>query len=103
MVTAKDRLNRVKFARKVLKRLTSEFWTKGVSFYLDGVGFVNKTNPSEHGRYNGNMAYRRKSEGLVLNAKDKKEGVNGKVANFLLQFLIKKGIVLCEHAVYGAT
>ena len=50
LVTAKDRLNRVKFARKVLTRLTSEFWTKGVSFYLDEVGFVHETNPSEHGR-----------------------------------------------------
>ena len=93
LVTVKDRLNRVKFARKVLTRLTSEFWTKGVSFYLDGVGFVHKTNPSEHGRYNGNMAYRRKSDGLVLSAKGKKEGVNGKVPNLLLQFLIKR--VLC--------
>ena len=97
MVTAKGRLNRVKFARKVLTRLTSEFWTKGVSFYLDGVGFVHKTNPSEHGRYNGNMAYRRKSEGLVLSAKGKKEGVNGKVANFFVEISYKKGILLCEQ------
>ena len=70
---------------------------KGSEFYLDGVGFVHKTNPSEHGRYNGNMAYRRKSEGLVLSAKGKKEGVNGKVVNFFVAISYKKGIVLCEQ------
>lgn len=97
LVTQKDRLNHVKFARKVLTRLTSEFWKEGVSFYLDGVGFVHKTNPSEQARYNGNMAYRLKSEGLALSSKGKKEGVNGKVANFFVAISYKKGVVLCEQ------
>ena len=43
------------------------------------------------------MAYRRKSEGLVLSAKGKKEGVNGKVANFFVAIFYKKSIVLCEQ------
>ena len=42
LVTAKDRLNCVTFSRKVLSRLTSEFWTEGISFYLEVVGFVHK-------------------------------------------------------------
>ena len=57
-VTAKDRLNHVKFAKKVLSRLTSEFWTEGISFYLDGVGFVHKTKPHDQARNHGSMAYR---------------------------------------------
>ena len=51
----------VKFARKFLRRLTSEFWTEGISFYLDGVGFVHKTKPGNQALNHGFMAYRLKS------------------------------------------
>ena len=83
LVTAKDRLNRVKFARKVLSRLTYEFWTESIIFYLDGVGFVHKTKPDDQARNHGSMAYRLKREGLIVSSIGKKEGVSGKVANFL--------------------
>ena len=96
LVTARDKLNCVKFAQKGLARLTSEPWKQGVSFYLDR-GLVHKTNLSEHGCYNGSMVYQYKSEGFVLSGKGKKEGVNGKLANFFLTISYKKGIILCEQ------
>ena len=75
LLTAKDRKNRVKFARKLINRLySSEFWTEGISFYLDGVGFVHKCNPNYAARTNSNMAYRLKNEGLEMTAKGRKEG-----------------------------
>ena len=73
LVTAEDRLNHVKFARKVLSRLTSEFWTEGISFYLDGVGFVDKTKPNDQACNHGSMAYRLKREGLTVSPKGKKK------------------------------
>ena len=97
LVTAKDRLNRVKFARKVLSRLTSEFWTEGISFYFDGVGFVHKTTPDDQARNHGSMAYRLKREGLIVSSKGKKESVSGKVANFLVAISYGKGVVFCEQ------
>ncbi len=41
---------RAKFAKKIAKKLKEEFWTEGISFYFDGVGFVNKTNQEESRR-----------------------------------------------------
>ena len=96
LVTAKGRLNHVKFARKVLSRPTSEFWTEGISFYVDGVGFVHKTKPNDQARNHGSMAYRLKREGLIVSSKGKK-GVSGKVANFFVAISYGKGVVLCEQ------
>ena len=97
LVTAKDRLNHVRFARKVLSRLTSEFWTEGISFYLDVVGFLNKTKPDDQARNHVSMAYRLTQEGLFVCSKGKKEGVSGKVANLFIAIFYGKGVVLCEQ------
>ena len=97
LVTAKDRLNHVKFARNVLSRLISEFWTEGISFYLDGVGFVHKTKPDDQAHNHGSMVYRLKREGFIVSSKGKKEGVSGKVANFFAAISYGKGVVLCEQ------
>ena len=41
---AEDDLKRLIFARKCQK-LPTKFWTEGISFYLDGTGWVRKTMP----------------------------------------------------------
>jgi len=42
-----DLTKRYKFAKKA-KELPATFWKEGISFYLDGVSFVHKTNPCQH-------------------------------------------------------
>ena len=97
LVSAKDRNIRVKFAKKVISKLTSSFWNEGISFYIDGVGFTHKTNPDSHARNNGSMAYRLRREGLDITTKGKKEGVNGQNASFFVAIAYNKGVVLCEQ------
>ena len=46
-LTRKDLKIRLPFARKVKRILNPEFWKCGISFYLDGVSFTHKLNPSE--------------------------------------------------------
>ena len=68
---------------KVLKTLKEEFWTEGISFYFDGVGFVHKTIPHDEARSSGARNWRKSGEGLIHTAKGKKkEGSSGKTANF---------------------
>ena len=97
LVTAKDRVNRVKFARTVTNKLQQNFFTKGISFYFDGIGFVHKTNPWYAAQNNATMGYRLKNEGLKLTSKGKKEGVNGKMAHFFVAICYGQGVVLCEQ------
>ena len=44
-LTAKDKKNRIKFARKVMRLLPENFWRDGIQFYFDGVSFAYKANP----------------------------------------------------------
>jgi transposase len=92
----KDRLN---FARKVKKTLPADFWTSGISFYLDGTSFVHKTNPNDQAKSQKSMVWRKRSEGLNPNctSKGKKAGSGGRMANFIVAIAYGKGVVLCEQ------
>lgn len=98
LMNAQDLKKRVKFARKV-KRVNPAIWTEGISFYLDGVGFVHKTNPHDEALSPKGMTWRRKSEGLErgFTAKGKKEGVNGRVAKYMVCISYTKGVICCER------
>ena len=92
---------RERFAKKVLKKVKDEFWTEGISFYFDGVGFVHKTNPHNEGRCSGARNWRKASEGLVYTSKGKKEGSGGRTANFFVAIAFDRGVICCEQ--YHAT
>ena len=64
VLSRKDLTIRKKFAAKVTKKLKDDFWTKGISFYLDGVGFVHKVNPKDEARSTKTMLWRKAGEGL---------------------------------------
>ena len=49
LLTKEDLVKPLKFARKC-KRLPANFWTEGVSFYLDGTGWVHKTDPCKQAK-----------------------------------------------------
>ena len=97
LLTATDKKIRMKFARKMLKEVDDDFWKNGISFYFDGVGFAFKTNPLSEARSTKTMAWRKRSEGLELSTKGKKEGTGGKVAQFFVAISHSKGVVLCQQ------
>ena len=99
LLTQKDLKLRLAFARKVRRKLNPNFWKNGISFYLYGVGFTHKYNPSGQARAPRTMAWRRPNEGLKYKctAKGSHEGTGGKVAHFFVAIAYGKGVVLCEQ------
>ena len=93
-----DLQKRVKFAKRC-KQLPPTFWKEGISFYLDGVSFVHKTNPSQHARTTRTRTWRKKGEALSIHctAKGKKEGVQGRVAKFMCAISYGRGFTKCYH------
>ena len=100
-MSKEDLVIRTNFARKA-KKLPANFWTEGVSFYLDGVGWTHKTHPCEQARTHRTRMWRRRGEGLSqqCSAKGKKEGVGGKQAKFMVAIAHGKGVIQA-HQYYG--
>ena len=98
-VTPTDMNKRLKFARDCKKTLPKDFWTHGISFYLDGVSWAHKTDPCETAKTNRTRTWRKRSEGLSVfcTAKGKEEGVGNKVAKFFVAVSYKAGVVHVEH------
>ena len=98
ILVREDLVKRLKFARKC-KKLPPHFWTRGVGFYLDGVSFVHKTNPSQHARTTRTRTWMKKGESLARHCttKGKKEGVQGKVAKFMCAISHGKGFIEAYH------
>ena len=101
LLTFQDFQKRLRFARKV-KRVFSRhargsftLWTRGISMYVDGVGFEFKVNPSLHSLIPKAREWRLRSEGLICTAKGKKEGQVQ--VKFLVGIGHNAGVVLCER------
>ena len=99
LLTQKDLKVRLAFARKVRRKLNPNIWTHGICFYLDGVSFTHKYNPSDQARAPKTTAWRRRNEGLKYKCttKGSHEGTGGKVAHFIAAIAHGKGMVLCEQ------
>lgn len=95
-LSLEDEKKRLTFARKC-KKLPPEFWTNGISFYLDGTGWVHKTNPCHTVRTTRTRTWKKKGESLSKEclAKGKKEGVNGRVAHFMVAISHGRGVTKC--------
>jgi len=95
LMSALDFQKRLDFCAKVRRhRLGKSFWTDRISFYMDATGFQFKTNPLDQARAPKAREWRKRSEGLTMTAKGKKEGVTN--ANFMVGISYNKGVVLCE-------
>ena len=66
-------------------------WTEGISFYLDGTGWVHKSNPYLNRRTARTRTWK--------TAKGKKEGVGGKMAKFMVAIAFGKGVIGCHQYV----
>ena len=99
MLSRRDLGIRFKFAKKVRKRLNPSVWTKGLSFYLDGVGFTHKYNPHDQSLAPRTMAWRKASDGLSFNqtSKGSHEGSGGRTAHFIVAIAFNKGVILAEQ------
>ena len=91
-----DLKKRLKFARKCKRLLQPVFWKRGISMYLDGVGFEWKSNPCKSIPGTRTMGWRKITQGLDHNhtAKGKKEGK--KNAYFYVGISFHKGVVVCK-------
>ena len=96
LLSDKDKTIRTKYAREHLK-LSPEFWTSDLGFYLDGVGFAFKPNPAGEARIVSSMTWRRPNEGVAITTKGRKEGSGGKMANFFVGISYGTGVVMCHH------
>ena len=99
LLSQKDLAIRLKFCRKVKRKLSEKVWKTGICFYLDGTGFTHKYNPHDQGRCTKSMAWRKANEGLSAECttKGSHEGTGGKVAHFMVAVAYDKGVVLCEQ------
>jgi transposase len=97
-LTKEDLVKRLKFARRCSK-IPEKMWTEGISFYLDGTGWVHKTNPARNARTSRTRTWKKESESLSRNctAKGKKEGVGGRMARFMVAIAYGKGVVACHQ------
>ena len=96
LLSAADRAKRLRYARAVRGKAIG-YWTRDIAFYFDGVGFAHRRNPYAEARSVSSMAWRKPGEGLQITTKGRKEGSNGKMANFFVAISHGSGVVLCEH------
>ena len=96
LLSPEDLTARLKFANQC-KKLPTNFWTEGISFYLDGTSWVHKRNPASHAKTFRTRTWRKKCQGLkpACCTKGKKEGSGGRVAKFMTAVAHSKGIVKC--------
>ena len=100
LLTAKDKKLRLRFARKVKRnfkyndRGSHILWTRGISMYVDAVGFEYKCNPYLHAKQPRAREWRLKNEGLSVTSKGKKEGMNQ--VKFLVGIGHNAGVILVE-------
>ena len=93
LLSKDDMKKQKKFANRVLKTLPKHFWTEGVSFYFNGVGFAHKTNPADEARSTPTTTWRKPQEGLSRTTKGKKEGSGGCMAHFSVAIVYGKGAI----------
>ena len=99
VLTKSDLKLRLKFFRKVRRKLRKDFWTGCVGFYLDGASFTHKMNPFDQARAPRAMMWRKPGQGLDFGftAKGSHEGTGGSVAHFMAAIAYGKGVIAAEH------
>ena len=97
LMSIKDKNQRVAFAHKMLKCYEADVWRNdiNINFYLDGVGFIHKTNLQDQAMAPRGPVWQRKSEGLVQGrtSEGKKAGHG---ANSQVAISYDRGIITCE-------
>lgn len=95
ILTDNDMKRRREFA-KVTMKYGESYWTKDVSFYLDGVSFIYKGNPLSDAIKPKGRIWRKKSEGLTVTTKGSKDLAGGKRLHLMVAISYGRGVVLAE-------
>ena len=90
---------RLRFARKVCRKLSANFWEESVVFYLDGASFTHKMNPFDQARAPRAMAWRKPGQGFDFGFTEKgsHEGTGGNIAHFMAAIAYGKGVIAAEQ------
>ena len=99
---AEDDLKRHLIFAEKCQKLPTKSWTEGISFYVDGTGWVYKTKPMESVRTDRTRTWKKKGESLKKHctAKGKKESVDGRMVCFMVAIAHIKGVIKC-HQYFG--
>ena len=71
LLKKQDLTKRVRFCRAMKRAYPVDVWTRQVAFYLDGVSFAFKTNPQAEAKCPRARIWRKRGEGLCLDAQQK--------------------------------
>lgn len=98
LLTEKDKKLRLQYAKtmKAVLKQWPEYYTKHISFYLDGVSFVHKYNPMRDANKPKARVWRMKGEGLTITAKGSKDQAGGRRLHLMVAVAHRKGVVLCQ-------
>lgn len=98
ILTAKDLVDRLKWAKRV-RRLwpngSERLWKQGICFYLDGTGFVYKTNPFDQATSPKAREWRLPGEALNRECTSKGAKEGKKQCRFMVCMSYGKGVVKC--------
>ena len=99
ILTKNDLVLRLKFARKVCRKLPAKFWEEGVGFYLDGASFTHKMNSFDQARAPRAMTWRKPGKGFDFGftGKGSHETTGGTVADFMAAIAYGKGVIAAEQ------
>ena len=99
LLTETDLMKRLRFARRLKRDNSTNFWAENISFYLDGVSFIHKYSPADQAWAPSGRIWRKEEEGLAFGctAKGSHSGTGGRVAKFMIALSYGKGVVLCQQ------
>ena len=99
ILSEKDRMERMKFARAGKKEYDAGFFKHQICFYLDGVSFWYKRNPMDDARAPQGKIWRRRNEGLhpYCTAKGSHTRSGGKVVKMLVAVSYSRGVIFLEQ------
>ena len=83
------------YIRTILRALP-DFYQSNISFYLDGVSFVQKFNPMRDACQTRSRVWRKPGEGLQYTAKGSKDLAGGRRLHLMVAVAHGKGIILKE-------
>ena len=98
LMSEKDKRERLQFAKKMKRDYPLDVWTNSVTFYLDGVSYYHKMNPSDQARAPSGRVWRKHSEELrqSCTSKGSKEGSGGRVVRLMVAISYGKGVIECQ-------
>ena len=98
LMSEKDERDCLQFAKKMKRDYPLHVWTNSVAFYLDGVSYYHKINPSDQARAPSGCVWRKHSEGLRqgCTSKGSKEGSGGCVVRLIVAISYGKGVIECQ-------